>query len=85
MKWDACHERMAVRDIRDGRTYTVVGNRGVTSDGTVTATDCGAWVEATEENGDGVREVWVIHWSHLDPVRDGSCRRGFNGFGHPCK
>jgi hypothetical protein len=70
MKHAECTNGMIVRDTRDGAVYKVIGQRGVAPDGTATATDRGAWVEQTEEGPDGVKEVWVIHWSHLEQVTD---------------
>jgi hypothetical protein len=70
MKWQECRIGMIVRDTRNGVRYKVTGSRGVTADGVATATDCGAWVEEIEESADGVRELWVIHWSYLEEVTD---------------
>ncbi|WP_405824558.1 hypothetical protein OG705_30045 [Streptomyces sp. NBC_00838] len=70
MKWNECESGMTVRDTRTGGVFKVVGRRGVTDDGIATATDCGAWVEQIEPNSDGIKDRWVVHWSHLEREAD---------------
>lgn len=72
MKWNECESGMTVRDTRTVEMFKVVGRRGVTDDGiataTATATDCGVWVEQIEPDPDGIKELRVVHWSHLERV-----------------
>ncbi|MDX3260776.1 hypothetical protein PV336_16265 [Streptomyces sp. MI02-2A] len=71
MKRADCTVGMIVTDTRNGAIYKVLGEWGVSIiDGraVATATDCGARVETVEINADGVKDEWVIHWSHLEPV-----------------
>ena len=73
MKHAECANGMTVRDVRDDATYKVIGERGVAvigGEAIATATDCGAWVEQIDPGPDGVKEAWVIHWSHLERVTD---------------
>lgn len=61
MKREECSKGMLVVDQRTGEGYRVIGER-------VHATDSGAWVEEIQQNPanpEGVREAWVVHWSHL--------------------
>lgn len=57
-----CEVGMIVRDTRNGKTFKVLGHR-------LHATDSGAWIEETETNVDGVKDMWITHWSHLEPVQ----------------
>jgi hypothetical protein len=60
MRYADCEIGMIVTDTRTGIGYKVIGER-------LHASDNGAWVEELEVSSDGVKEVWVTHWSHLEP------------------